>query len=151
MESRPTPSRSQGQPTPRHRRRRGIRVACQILLVLLAVAAAFYYPILTLAVRTLIPFLALTMVGFFLGLVFKGGIFWPCAVTWEIVLFAALFRRLALADLPLATQIFDGALFGYPTWAVWTAEVGRLVVYFGALWLGASLGRRMRRGRNRAE
>jgi hypothetical protein len=119
--------------------------AGRLLTAALALFYLFYYPALILAVRTAVPVVALLGVGLVLGLIFWRRLFWACVSVWWAVVLAVLVRRLSLAHLPLATQVFDGALVGYPAWSVWLAELLRLGLYFWSLWLGGRLGRRLRR------
>ncbi len=121
-----------------------MRKTGRFLLAALAIFVVLYYPAVTLAEHTLIPFFGLLFVGLLLGSALPGRRFWPCFVAWWLVFMASVLRRSALADMPLASQIFEGALLAYPAWAVWLAEALRLGVYFWALWLGAGLGRRIR-------
>jgi hypothetical protein len=123
-----------------------LRLTGRIVFGLVLLVLLVYYPFWAMLLHTLIPFMALAAIGFFVGLFFRRHLFLACFFTWWLVLMASVLRRSALATVPLATQIFDGALLGYPTFAVWFAEALRQLSYFAALWLGARLGRRVRGG-----
>ena len=114
-------------------------------------SAVYYrYELLPMALSTLRPFLGLLVVGFVVGLVFRRSIFVPCFLAWWVVLIAAMVRRSSLSGIPLGSQLFDGALLGYPEWSLRVAQCLRLGVYFWALWLGAGIARRLRRSGNPA-
>ncbi len=143
------------QPTPETQRQvqedsyPALRKAGRVLIgAALAVLLVVYFPALpAMVVHTLIPFVGLTAVGLVLGLLFPRRLFIACFFAWWAVLMAVLLRRSAMSDIPLSTQIYDGALEGYPDWAVWLGQVYRLGAYYLALRLGGGLGRRLRGGK----
>lgn len=89
------------------------------------------------ALHTFIPFVALTVIGLVLGLLFARHARLACYWAFFLILIAAVVRRAATHDEPLGAVIFGGALSMYPIWAVWLGWLGRLGVYLGALRLGA--------------
>lgn len=126
-----------------------LRAARRVLIgaVLLFTLAYYNIDLIPMVGHTLIPFVALVGLGTVVGALVPRKLAVVVVCLWWITVLASLLRRSAVADLPLGSQIFDGALKFYPSWGVWLAEALRLGVYLWALWLGGKTGRRLfRRG-----
>ncbi|MBI5440359.1 MAG: hypothetical protein HY900_04010 [Deltaproteobacteria bacterium] len=120
------------------------------LLALLSVAfLVLYYQLdlFPMVLHSIPPLVGLLVLGSVVGLFCRKRLFLACFFTWWLILMAVILRRSSMASVPLAAQLFDGALISYPAWAVWFAQCYRLVAYFFALWYGGRLGRRLRFGR----
>lgn len=121
---------------------RGLLIAALVFLVLYYQLAVF-----PMVLHSIAPLLGLGLMGFAIGLVARKRLFLACFFTWWLVLMAVILRRSSMSSVPLAAQLFDGALVSYPGWAVWLAQMYRIVAYFFALWYGGRLGRRLRFGK----
>jgi hypothetical protein len=110
------------------------------------VALYFNVYLIPMVFNTLVPFIALGGIGFFLGLSFPRKTNAASWCAFGLVLAASVVRRFQTFDVPLTEEIFGGALAsgGYPPWAAWIGELLRLRVYLAALRLGARAGSQLR-------
>lgn len=122
-----------------------LRTTRRVLVTGVILLAVVYYNVdlVPMVGHTLIPFAALFGTGLVLGFLAPRRLAVASFTVWWVAVLASVLRRAAVADLPLGSQIFDGALKFYPNWAVWLAEVLRQGVYLWALWLGGKTGRRL--------
>lgn len=125
---------------------RPLRIGRRLLVGVLALFCALYYPILHLAAASAIPLAALAVVGTATGFVGRRKTLLLYGVLAWLVVAATVVRRVATAEYAPQLFIFDGALAGYPAWSVWLAEVLRVGANLWSLWLGARLGRALRFG-----
>lgn len=113
-----------------------------------ALLLAVYYNIyaIPMVLHTLFPFAVLGAVGFALGYGFPRNTKAASWAVFALVAAATVFRRAVTINVPLAEEIFGGALSqgGYPPWAAWLAELLRLRVYLAALRLGTGAGGQLR-------
>lgn len=128
---------------------RPLRTARRIFVGALGLFCVLYYPILALLVSSLIPVVALFLVGGAAGFVGRRKTVVLYAVLAWLVVAAVIVRRVATARFSPELIMFDGALAGYPSWSVWFAAGVRLGANLWALWLGARLGRWTRFGLER--
>ena len=128
---------------------RSLRTGRRILVGALSLFCLVYYPILELVVSSLIPVVALFLLGGAAGFVGRRKTVIVYAVLAWLVVAAVIVRRMATARFSPELIMFDGALAGYPLWSVWFAEVVRVGVNLWSLWLGARLGRWTRHGVDR--
>ena len=129
-----------------------LRKTGRVFVVIVAVFTLAYYrlDVLPMAAHSLVPVFWLAVSGFVIGLIFRRTLFVPCFIAWWLVVLATVVRRSAMSSVPLVSQLFGGALLGYPDWAVRFAQALRLGIYFWALWVGAKLAHRLRRSRRAA-
>lgn len=125
---------------------RPLRTGRRIFVGALSLFCVAYYPILALVVSSLIPVVALFLVGGAAGFVGRRKTVILYAILAWLVLAAVIVRRTATARFSPELFMFDGALAGYPLWSVWFAEVVRVGANLWSLWLGARLGRWTRYG-----
>ncbi len=130
---------------------RAFRIGRRVLLAAVAVFCGLYYPVPGLLASSLIPFVALAVVGFVVGFAARGRTAGAYSVAAGLVVGATLLRRIATWEYGPETFMFDGVLAGYPAWSVWLAEVLRVGANLWLLWTGARAGRavRYRLGRSR--
>ncbi|MDF1556318.1 MAG: hypothetical protein P1P84_24845 [Deferrisomatales bacterium] len=128
---------------------RPLRTGRRIFVGALSLFCVAYYPILQLVASSLIPLVALVLVGGAAGFVGRRKTVILYAVLAWLVLAAVIVRRAATARFSPELILFDGALAGYPLWSVWFAEVVRVGANLWSLWLGARLGRWARGGVDR--
>ena len=128
---------------------RPLRTGRRIFVGALSLFCVVYYPILELVVSSLIPVVALFLVGGAAGFVGRRKTVIVYAVLAWLVLAAVIVRRAATARFSPELILFDGALAGYSLWSVWFAEVVRVGANLWSLWLGARLGRWTRYGVDR--
>ncbi len=131
---------------------RALRVGRRVILAAVAVFCGLYYPVPGLLAASLIPFVALAVVGFVVGFAARGRTGGVYSVVAGLVVGAVMLRRIATWEYGPETFMFDGALAGYPAWSVWLAEVLRVGANLWFLWTGARAGRsvRYRLGRGRS-
>ncbi len=123
---------------------RALRIGRRVILAAVAVFVGLYYPVPALLAASLIPFVALTVVGFVVGFAARGRTGGAYSVVAGLVVGAVVLRRVATWEYGPETFMFDGALAGYPAWSLWLAEVLRVGANLWFLWIGGQASRELR-------